>query len=144
MDIGVLRKVGHNEHVEVTTTVIMAWNNVKSRILADLRDLNTYTIPDRYPIPIIHGTLTQLSQAKFITAMDSLKGLNQNFLKSNSKKILRIIFNCGIYEYLRMPFGMKNEPSYSQRMINTIFPEELSEGWLIIYINDLIVFSESW
>ncbi|MBW0551012.1 hypothetical protein O181_090727 [Austropuccinia psidii MF-1] len=29
-------------------------------------------------------------------------------------------------------------------MMNTIFPEELSEGWLIIYIDDIIVFSETW
>ncbi|MBW0513065.1 hypothetical protein O181_052780 [Austropuccinia psidii MF-1] len=43
-----------------------------------------------------------------------------------------------------MPFGMKNAPSHYQRMMNTIFPEELSEGRLIIYIYDIIVFSESW
>ncbi|MBW0545821.1 hypothetical protein O181_085536 [Austropuccinia psidii MF-1] len=29
-------------------------------------------------------------------------------------------------------------------MMNTIFPEELSEGWLIIYIDDIIIFSETW
>ncbi|MBW0572422.1 hypothetical protein O181_112137 [Austropuccinia psidii MF-1] len=29
MELGVLRKVGHNEQVEVTTTVIIAWNNGK-------------------------------------------------------------------------------------------------------------------
>ncbi|MBW0557975.1 hypothetical protein O181_097690 [Austropuccinia psidii MF-1] len=38
---------------------------------------------------------------------------------------------------------MKNAPSHYQRMLNTIFPEELSEGWLIIYIDDIIVFSET-
>ncbi|MBW0492459.1 hypothetical protein O181_032174 [Austropuccinia psidii MF-1] len=144
MDIGVLRKVGNNEHVEVSKTVIIAWNNLKSRTVGDFRALNTYTISERYPIPIIHETLTQLSQAKLATAMYSLKGLHQNALKSSSKKLLSIHFYCGIYEYLRMPFGMKREPSYYQRMINTIFPEELSEGWLIIYINYMIVFSESW
>ncbi|MBW0591422.1 hypothetical protein O181_131137 [Austropuccinia psidii MF-1] len=71
MDLGVLRKVGHNEQVEVTTPVIITWNNGKSRMVGDFRALNTYTIPDRYPIPRIHETLTQLSQAKFITAMDA-------------------------------------------------------------------------
>ncbi|MBW0547487.1 hypothetical protein O181_087202 [Austropuccinia psidii MF-1] len=43
-----------------------------------------------------------------------------------------------------MPFGIENAPSHYQRMIKTIFPEELSEGWLIIYINDIIIFSETW
>ncbi|MBW0566428.1 hypothetical protein O181_106143 [Austropuccinia psidii MF-1] len=43
-----------------------------------------------------------------------------------------------------MPFGIKNAPSHFQRMMNEIFPEELSEGWLIIYIDDIIVCSETW
>ncbi|MBW0568744.1 hypothetical protein O181_108459 [Austropuccinia psidii MF-1] len=43
-----------------------------------------------------------------------------------------------------MPFGIKNAPSHYQRMINTIFPTELSEGWLIIYIDDIIICSDSW
>ncbi|MBW0523151.1 hypothetical protein O181_062866 [Austropuccinia psidii MF-1] len=33
MDLGVLRKVGHNEQVEVTTTVIIIWDNIKSRMV---------------------------------------------------------------------------------------------------------------
>ncbi|MBW0576448.1 hypothetical protein O181_116163 [Austropuccinia psidii MF-1] len=43
-----------------------------------------------------------------------------------------------------MPFGIKNAPSHFQRMMNEIFPEELSEGWLIIYIDDIIVCSKTW
>ncbi|MBW0567613.1 hypothetical protein O181_107328 [Austropuccinia psidii MF-1] len=144
MDLGVLRKVGHNEQVEVTTTVIITWHNVKSRMVGNFRALNSYTITDRYPIPRIHEKLTQLSQAKLITAMDSLKGFYQNVLTDDAKKLLRIIGHCGIFEYLRMPFGMKNAQSHYQRMMNTIFPEELSEGWLIIHIDDIIIFSETW
>ncbi|MBW0572396.1 hypothetical protein O181_112111 [Austropuccinia psidii MF-1] len=123
MDLGVLRKVGHNEQVEVTTPVIITWHNGKSRMVGDFRALNTYTIPDRYPIPRIHETLTQLSQAKFITAMDALKVFHQNVLTENAKRLLRIIVHCGIFEYLRMPFGINNSHSHYQRMMNTIFPE---------------------
>ncbi|MBW0579993.1 hypothetical protein O181_119708, partial [Austropuccinia psidii MF-1] len=108
MDLGVLRKVGHNEQVEVATPVIIAWHNGESRMVGDFRVLNTYTIPDRYPIPRIHETLAQLSQAKFITAMDALKGFHQNFLTDNVKRLLRIIVHCGIFEYLRMPFVQVN------------------------------------
>ncbi|MBW0493715.1 hypothetical protein O181_033430 [Austropuccinia psidii MF-1] len=43
-----------------------------------------------------------------------------------------------------MPLGIKNAPSHFQRMMNEIFPEELSEGWLIIYIDDIIVCSQTW
>ncbi|MBW0535064.1 hypothetical protein O181_074779 [Austropuccinia psidii MF-1] len=100
----VLRKVGHNEEVEVKTPVI------KSRMVGDFRALNTYTVPDRYPIPRIQKTLTQFSKAKYITSTDALKGFHQNVLMPKAKKLLRIITCCGIYEYLRMPFGIKNAP----------------------------------
>ncbi|MBW0580052.1 hypothetical protein O181_119767 [Austropuccinia psidii MF-1] len=144
MKLGVLRKVRHNEEVEVTTPVIITWHNDKSRMVGDFRALNTYTIPDRYPIPRIHETLTQLSKARFITSLDALKGFHQNVLTPHASKLLRIIAHCGIYEYFRMPFGIKNAPSHYHRMMNTIFPHELSEGWLIIYIDDIIICSETW
>ncbi|MBW0560167.1 hypothetical protein O181_099882 [Austropuccinia psidii MF-1] len=76
--------------------------------------------------------------------MDALKGLHQNVLTDNYKKLIKIIVHCGIFEYLRMPFHIQNAPSHYQRMMNTIFPEEFSEGWLIIYIDDNIVCSETW
>ncbi|MBW0587512.1 hypothetical protein O181_127227 [Austropuccinia psidii MF-1] len=101
-------------------------------MVGDFRELNTYTAPDRYPIPIIQESLTQLSKAKYITSMDALKGFNQNVLMIKATKLLTIITHCSIYEDLKVPFSIKNAPSHHQRMMNTIFPTELSEGWLII------------
>ncbi|MBW0528838.1 hypothetical protein O181_068553 [Austropuccinia psidii MF-1] len=144
IQLGVLRKVGHNEEVEVTTPVIIAWHNDKSRMVGDFRALNTYTVPDRYPIPRIQETLTQLSKAKYKICMDALKGFHQNVLTPKTRKLLRIITHCGIYEYPRMPLGIRNAPSHYQAMINTIFPTELSEGWTIIYIDDIIIYYDSW
>ncbi|MBW0548008.1 hypothetical protein O181_087723 [Austropuccinia psidii MF-1] len=53
IQLGVLVNVGHNEEFEVTRTDIIAWHNDKSRMVGDFRELNTYTAPDRYPIPRI-------------------------------------------------------------------------------------------
>ncbi|MBW0536498.1 hypothetical protein O181_076213 [Austropuccinia psidii MF-1] len=50
----------------------------------------------------------------------------------------------GIYEYTRMPFGIKNAPAHFQTMINTIFQEEISEGLMVVYIDDIIIYSETW
>ncbi|MBW0500833.1 hypothetical protein O181_040548 [Austropuccinia psidii MF-1] len=61
MDLGVLRKVKHNEQIEVTTAVIIAWHNGKSSISGIFRALTTYIIPDRSPIPRINEKFTQLS-----------------------------------------------------------------------------------
>ncbi|MBW0512660.1 hypothetical protein O181_052375 [Austropuccinia psidii MF-1] len=66
----VLRKIGHNEEVEVKKPVIIAWRNDKSRMVGDFRVLNTYTVADRYPIPRIQENVTQFSKDKYITSMD--------------------------------------------------------------------------
>ncbi|MBW0468787.1 hypothetical protein O181_008502 [Austropuccinia psidii MF-1] len=110
----------------------------------DFRELNSYTVTDRYPILRIQENLTHLSKAKYITSMDALKGFRQNVLIPKEKRLLIVITHCGIYGYLRMPFDIKNAPSHYQIMMNTIFPTELSEEWIIIYIDDLIICSESW
>ncbi|MBW0547690.1 hypothetical protein O181_087405 [Austropuccinia psidii MF-1] len=81
-----LRKVVHNEEVEVTTPVIIAWNNDKSRMVGELRALNTSTVPDRYPVPRIQATLTQLSKAKYITSMDALKCFHQKIWTPKTNK----------------------------------------------------------
>ncbi|MBW0545516.1 hypothetical protein O181_085231 [Austropuccinia psidii MF-1] len=110
----------------------------------DFRALNKYTAPDRYPIPRIQETLTQLSKGKYITSTDSLKGFREILFMLKTRKLLGIITHCGIHDYLRMSFGLNNAPSHYQRMMNTIFPTELSEGWLIIYIDHIIICSDSW
>ncbi|MBW0520219.1 hypothetical protein O181_059934 [Austropuccinia psidii MF-1] len=76
--------------------------------------------------------------------MDCMKGFHQNGVKPNAMKILRIICHMGIYEYTRMPFGIKDVPAHFQRMMNTIFQEEILEGWMVVYINDIIIYSETW
>ncbi|MBW0490130.1 hypothetical protein O181_029845 [Austropuccinia psidii MF-1] len=126
--LGVLTKLGHSEEVEVTTPVIISGHNDKSRMVGDFGALNTYTVSNKYLIPRIQEHLTQLSKSKYITSMDPLKGFNKNSLMPKTRRLLRIIPHCGIYEYLRLPFHVKNGPSHYQRMMNTIFPTELYEG----------------
>ncbi|MBW0558650.1 hypothetical protein O181_098365 [Austropuccinia psidii MF-1] len=123
LDLGIIRKLGHNEEVEITTPVIVARRNGKSRMFGDFRALNTYTVPDRYPILKIQISLTKISQAVYISTMDALKGFNQNVATPRAIKYLRIIVHCGMYEYLRMPSGIGNAPEHSQIIMNEIFPE---------------------
>jgi hypothetical protein len=83
--MGIMRKVGANENVDVTTPVIIAWRNSKSRLVGDFRALNSYTTPDQYPMPKIMESLTRLHKAKFITCMDVLKGFHQNVVHLESR-----------------------------------------------------------
>ena len=140
----VLRKVGHNEQVMITTPVIIAWHNEKSRVVGDFRALNNYTLPDYYPIPRIDHSLVNLSKAKYITTMDILKGFHQIPIAPESRQFLRIILHLGVFEYCRMPFGIKNAPSHFQRMMDNIYGNYIRQGWMMVYIDDILIYSNDW
>ncbi|MBW0511269.1 hypothetical protein O181_050984 [Austropuccinia psidii MF-1] len=144
LDLGVIRMFWNNEEVGINTPVIVAWHKGKSRMVGAFRALNTYTVPDRYPKPKIQIALKKIFQAVYMTNMDALKGFHQNIVAPRARKNWRVIFHYGVYEYFRIPFGIKNAPSHFQRIINEIFLEELSGGWLIIYIYRIIVSSKTW
>ncbi|MBW0476632.1 hypothetical protein O181_016347 [Austropuccinia psidii MF-1] len=144
LDMDVIRKIGHNEIVEITTPVLITWNDGKSRLPGDFRALNNYTKADRYPIPRIPHALDKLAKAKYITKMNCMKGFHQNEVKPTSMKLLGIKCHMGIYEYTRMPFGIKNAPAHFQRMLDTIFQEEVLEGWMVVYIDNISIYSEKW
>ncbi|MBW0460536.1 hypothetical protein O181_000251 [Austropuccinia psidii MF-1] len=78
LDMDVIRKIGHNEIVEITTPVLITWHDGKSRLCGYLRALNNYTKAYRYPIPRIPHALDKLAKAKYLTKMDCIKGFHQN------------------------------------------------------------------
>ncbi|MBW0470102.1 hypothetical protein O181_009817 [Austropuccinia psidii MF-1] len=98
LDMDVIRRIGLNEIVEITTPVLITWHDGKSRLCGDFRPLNNYTKADRYPIPRISHALDKLAKSNYITKIYCMKGFHQNLVKPNTIKLLRIIWNMGIYE----------------------------------------------
>ncbi|MBW0470674.1 hypothetical protein O181_010389 [Austropuccinia psidii MF-1] len=64
LDMDFIRKIGHNEIVEITTPILITWNDGNSRMCGDFRALNNYTNADRYPIHRILPALDKLAKAK--------------------------------------------------------------------------------
>ncbi|MBW0537481.1 hypothetical protein O181_077196 [Austropuccinia psidii MF-1] len=139
-----IRKIGHNEIVEITTPVLITWNNGKYRLCVVFRAINNFTKVNSYSIPRISYSLDKLAQEKHLTKMDCTKSFHQNGVKPNPIKVLRILCHRGIYEYNRMKFGIKNAPGHFQRMMDTIFQEEILEVWMVVNIDDIILYSETW
>ena len=49
------------------------------------------------------------------------------------------ITNQGLFELMVMFFGLTNSPAMFQTMMNTIFHEEMAQGWLTIYMDDMAI-----
>lgn len=92
----------------------------KWRLVVDYRKVNERTIDDKYPIPNITEILDKLGKCNYFTTIDLASGFHQ--IEMHKDDIIKTAFNVenGHYEYLRMPFGLKNAPATFQRVMNNI------------------------
>jgi len=51
--------------------------------------------------------------------------------------------NYGLFEPLVMFFGMTNSPAMFQMMINNIFQDLIVEGIVVIYLNNILIFTRT-
>lgn len=110
-------------------------------MVIDYRKLNSVTISDRYPIPDINGVLAQLGDNKIFSVLDLKSGFHQILLKDSDIEKTAFSVNNGKYEFMRLPFGLKNAPSIFQRALDDILREHIGKI-CYIYIDDIIVFSK--
>ncbi|XP_076269006.1 uncharacterized protein LOC143201674 [Rhynchophorus ferrugineus] len=114
----------------------------KWRLVIDYRKLNEKTIDDRYPIPNISDILDKLGRAQYFTTLDLASGFHQ--IEMDPESIQKTAFNVehGHYEYLRMPFGLKNAPATFQRTMDNVL-RGLQGKICLVYMDDIIIFSTS-
>ncbi|MBW0541032.1 hypothetical protein O181_080747 [Austropuccinia psidii MF-1] len=90
LEMGLIKKIGHNEIVEVITPVLIPSHYGEYRLCGYFRALRNYTKAARYPIQRILHALYKLEKANFITKMDCMKASHHNGVKQNSIKLPRI------------------------------------------------------
>ena len=66
-------------------------------------------------------------------------GYNNVCIKEGDEHKAAFITNQGLFEPTIMFFGLTNSPATFQTMMNAIFAEEIAEGWLIVYMDDILI-----
>ena len=113
------------------------------RFCIDLRHLNNRTIKDAYSLPRIEETLDCLNGTKIFTSLDLKSGYWQVEMEEESKPLTAFTVGpLGFFECERMPFGLTNAPATFQRLMENCLGD-LHLNWCIIYLDDIIVFSET-
>jgi hypothetical protein len=74
--------------------------------------------------------------------MDVRWGYNNIRIKEGDTWKVVFRTNRGLFEPLVMFFGLTNSPATFQTMMNNIFREEIVEGWVVIYMDNILVFSK--
>jgi len=91
--------------------------NGTDRLCVDYRELNSNTIADRYPLPLISDQIARLRGANYFTCLDMASGFHQIPIHRDSIEYTVFVIPDGQYEFLTMPFGLKNAPSVFQRAV---------------------------
>ena len=73
------------------------------------------------------------------TKVDIRWGYNNICIKEGDEYKAAFITNQGLFEPTVMFFGLTNSPATFQTMMNAIFTKEIAEGWLIVYMDDILV-----
>ena len=114
----------------------------KLRVVIDYRKLNDKTVEDKHPIPQIEDILDNLGKAAYFTTLNLKSGFHQIELDENSRNKTAFSTEQGHYEFLRMPFGLKNTPATFQRAMNSILGDLIGRV-CYVYLDDIIAFGRS-
>jgi len=105
----------------------------------DYRRLNEWTIRNCYPLPLIPQLINRVRMKKLFTKFDICWSYNNVRIKAGNEWKAAFITNEGLYEPTVMFFSLTNSPATFQAMMNTIFKEEIQEGWLTVYMDDMLI-----
>ena len=99
------------------------------------------TVPVLYPLPNLKQIVESLAGNTFFGKMDLRRGYFQILVEESSIPLTAFVTPFGLYECVRMPFGVRNGPSHFQKCMNDAFSDLLGI-FCFIYLDDIIIFGK--
>jgi hypothetical protein len=99
----------------------------KLRPVQDYRQLNSHTVQNQYPPPLISQLISNLSGTYIFSKLDVLQGYNNVCIKKGDEWKAAFKTKFGHWEPLIMFFGLTNSPSTFQEMMNVIYKDTIKK-----------------
>jgi hypothetical protein len=122
----------------LSNTVVVKKKNGKWRVSVDFTNLNKVCPKDHFPLPRIDQLVDSASGHERMSFLDAFQGYHQIPMALSDQEKTAFITPRGAYCYRVMPFGLKNAGATYQRMVTTMFGNQI--GKIVeVYIDDMLV-----
>lgn len=137
--LGIIKKAD-SPREWVSGLVIIEKKDKSLRLCMDPQELNKNIIREQFLIPTLEEISPKLKGKKYFTVLDFKEGFYQIPLTEEVSKLCAFSTPFGVYDFLRLPFGLISAPEYFQKVNQANFADIKN---VTIYFDDVLIVSET-
>jgi len=132
-----------SKSLQTSLVFFMPKKDGKKRMVQDYQYLNSWTIKNNYPLPLISDLIDNIGKKKVFMKIDLQWGYNNVRIKEGDE--WKAVFSMpeGSFEPTVMFFGLTNSPAMFQAMMNDLLRDLVVEEKVAVFIDNVMVVTKT-